>query len=360
MGQIRGAGRIYQRGNRYWFSLWDRVQRKEVREPGGDTPQEAAEAMAARLTDMRQGTYKPGARRLTVADVLDAWDADLVERGAKAIETCRDRMNHLKAGLGRVKVADCYGNVPLFRRYIETRRKAGAADGTLNNEMGCLATAFRLAQREGSLVTPPYVPRPAASKARKVFLEVETFDAIHRHMAGVCAQIAEFEYLSGWRTNEVLGLGWPVVFLRDSEIRLLDSKNGDGRVLPLEGRLGEIVRARHAERVLHSPHVFHHKHGKPVSVAMFRQQWQAACTAEGLSGKRDGYTPHDFRRSFVRNAIRAGATKNTSKSLSGHRNDQIFDRYDIVDTRDMAAAQQLMALYLGARRSHSALTQASG
>jgi integrase len=47
----------------------------------------------------------------------------------------------------------------------------------------------------------------------------------------------------------------------------------------------------------------------------------------GLAGRH----LHDMRRS----AVRAGIPKHTAMQLSGHRTANIFDRYDVHETRDL-------------------------
>lgn len=57
-----------------------------------------------------------------------------------------------------------------------------------------------------------------------------------------------FAYRSGWRREEVEGLTWEQVDLSEKECRLFDSKNGRGRVLPLEDELWEVIERRQVAR----------------------------------------------------------------------------------------------------------------
>ena len=70
----------------------------------------------------------------------------------------------------------------------------------------------------------------------------------------------------------------------------------------------------------------------------FRKVWAAACSRDGVPG----LLFHDLRRSAVRNMERAGIPRNVAMSISGHRTEAVYRRYDIVNSRDLRTAADRM------------------
>jgi len=66
----------------------------------------------------------------------------------------------------------------------------------------------------------------------------------------------------------------------------------------------------------------------------FRGTWDALTEAAGVTG----LLFHDFRRSSVRNMIRRGVPQKTARTVSGHKTDSVFERYNIVSEDDIRDA----------------------
>ena len=159
-------------------------------------------------------------------------------------------------------------------------------------------------------------------------------------------------YITGWRRGELRSLRWAQVDWESGTIRLErgTTKSGEPRSFPFAAhpRLAELLEERreatHAfERESGSvcPWVFH-RTGRQV--AWYYDAWAAACRKAGMPGR----LVHDFRRSAVRNLVRAGVSEQVAMTLTGHKTRAIFDRYHIVSSTDQVeAVRKLAALHRG-------------
>jgi len=170
------------------------------------------------------------------------------------------------------------------------------------------------------------------------------------HLPDELKDVITFAYVTGWRiTSEVLPLEWRQVNFEAGEIRLEPgtTKNGDGRTFPFTKTLRVLLQRRHGEREALKkastiePRVFWRmvadKRGvekKPRAIVSFDKAWKVACKAAGCPGR----IPHDFRRTAVRNLVRADIPDSIAMKLTGHKTRSVFDRYDIASSTDFKDA----------------------
>ena len=158
------------------------------------------------------------------------------------------------------------------------------------------------------------------------------------------------------------------------QARAENVKNNRAHKIPFDDELAELIERRWIAREYEtakgkgiSQYVFH-RNGNPIKDP--RRAWAAACKAVGLvkpkldkngrpvyetiDGKRvpvlvHSKIFHDFRRSGVRNMVRAGVRETVAMAISGQRTRSIFDRYNITSDEDLREAMQQTREYLKAQ-----------
>jgi integrase len=258
-------------------------------------------------------------------------------RGPK---TAGQRVKHLRRFFRAIPAAAI--TLALVRSYQAQRRREGAAAGTINRETAALRRMCRLAVEVGQLPTLPVFPESLPENPpRQGFFEHRDYVRVRSHLPSGYQDVLDFAYYSGWRRREITELTWDEVDLAGDVIRLdpARSKTRRGRVLPISPPLRSVLERRAANRTAEADHVFS-TDGVPVRA--WKSAWPEACRLAGVPGRR----LHDCRRTAARNLIRAGVPERVAMVLLGHSTRSIFDRYNIVNERDLAEAGHRLQQYL--------------
>jgi len=119
-----------------------------------------------------------------------------------------------------------------------------------------------------------------------------------------------------------------------------ETKNEGARNLHLDSELKQMFEDLWKNRSLGCPYVFH-RDGEGIKY--FNNSWKTACKDAGIGCRLF----HDFRRTAVRNMVRAGIPERVAMQISGHKTRSVFDRYNIVSGDDLEEAARKQEAYLG-------------
>jgi integrase len=234
--------------------------------------------------------------------------------------------------------------------YVAKRQGEKVSASTINRELSLLRRAFSLgfdSEPQKVLRVPKFHRFIVSEKGceRRGFAE----EAQYRKLAERAKEpwlrgLLALAYTYGFRRGDLLGEWekgqWKRMPMRCSQVDLLnntlslysgETKNGEPRIVFLteECRLlvTELRKGKQPEDFL-----FTRENGEPVRD--MRRTWDALVKAAGLPG----LLLHDFRRSAVRNMVRRGIPQKTARTISGHKSDSIFARYNIVSEDDIRDA----------------------
>ena len=123
------------------------------------------------------------------------------------------------------------------------------------------------------------------------------------------------------------------------------TKNEEGRVFYMTDELKSLLKTQWEDRKASgklSPYVFpNESRTNRIVKTRFNRAWQSACEKAGYPKK----LYHDFRRTAARNMVRAGIPEAVAMKLTGHKTRSVFDRYNIVDSKDLKLAAEKIGAY---------------
>ncbi|NOT28531.1 MAG: site-specific integrase [Acidobacteria bacterium] len=368
-------GELRRRGQTWWIRYYRNGKRYEE-SSGSAREGDARSLLRLREGDIERGlTITPKVGRIRFAEAVTDILNDYRTNRKRSLDDVQRRIEkHLTPFFGNRRMASI--TTADIREYIDSRQKeatvarkaytftgrdgtirhvpeqrrtvAGVSNGEINRELTALKRMFNLAIQAGKLLQKPHVPLLKEDNVRVGFFERDQFLSVLQHLPEPVRPVATFAYITGWRIDsEVLPLEWRQVDFGAGEVRLDPgtTKNGEGRTFPMTRDLRELLDEQRTftenlQRQLKAvcPRVFH-RAGRPIK--SFRVAFRSACTEAGCPGR----VPHDFRRTAVRNLVRAGIPERVAMQMTGHKTRSVFERYNIVSAGDLRdAAKRLDAV----------------
>ena len=195
---------------------------------------------------------------------------------------------------------------------------------TANRDLALLSHVINTARREWEIhIDNPIslVRRPKCNKGRERRLVNEEQDVLFNEIKSKSRNpyllpVFQIAIETGMRRGELLGLEWSRVDLERRVIRLIDTKNGDGRSVPLTLKAVEILFSL-PKRTGYEMLVF------PISANALKLGFQRAVERSGINDLRF----HDLRHEAVSRFFEKGLNVMEVASISGHKTLQMLKRY---------------------------------
>jgi len=171
------------------------------------------------------------------------------------------------------------------------------------------------------------ISKPKESKGRTRFLS----DEEREKLLNTCRSsesvflfvIVTLALSTGMRKGEILGMKWENVDLNKKRITLVETKNGETRVVPLVGKAYELIRDLYLNiKPLSNDRVFPSTN-TPTQFRSIRTAWETALKKCEI----ENFRFHDLRHSTASYLAMSGATLLEIADILGHKTLQMVKRY---------------------------------
>lgn len=267
--------------------------------------------------------------RTTLNNLIDRYRTEELpkKRGRHFIPA----LNQLGAAFGEFALTSI--NSEMIAKHRDLRLKT-VSESTVKKEINLLSSLIDLASKEWGIpigTNPCFmVKRPVEPKGRDRRLEdgeeERLLKACHEsEVATDLVAIVQLAIETGARLGELLKLQWKDINLLRCTAKLLDTKNGEDRVIPLSSRA--ILTLQSLPR-----HIQGRVFWRWAASDSFNKIWKRTCKRAGIEDLKF----HDLRHEAVSRLFEKGLNPMEAASISGHKNLAMLKRYTHLKAEDLA------------------------
>ncbi len=209
----------------------------------------------------------------------------------------------------------------MIEEYKTKRLEEKKAPATVNRELACLKCIFNKAIEWGKATDNPVrkVKLLRENNERIRYLEKEEIKTLIGNCSGYLKGAVIVALNTGMRRGEILNLKWKDIDINRNIIYLSDTKNGEGREVPMNDYVKRTLIAirKHPD----SPYIFCNGKGSPFY--NLRKSFGDALTASKIKD----FKFHDLRHTFASQLVMHGVDLKTVQELLGHKSFEMTLRY---------------------------------
>lgn len=339
MGRKRTPG-LYKRGGQWHIDK--QIYGRRICQSTGTDRLEEAERYLARLCEQEREAQIYGIRPERRFEEAAAKYV-LENQHKRSLRNDIDRLKGLMPWIGQERLDRLH--MGTLTPYIEDRRRAGRAAGTINHGLKIVRRILNLAATEWMdehgltwLDRPPKIRMlPDVSKRQPYPLSWDEQERLFKELPRHLANVALFAVNTGCRDQEICGLKWDWEVLvpeLETSVFIIPAayvKNGDERLVVLNRIARSVlqeVRGQHRE------YVFSYQ-GKRITRIM-NSAWLRARNKADLPHLR----VHDLKHTYGRRLRAAGVSFEDRQDLLGHRSGRITTHYSAAELSRLLEASE--------------------
>ena len=203
----------------------------------------------------------------------------------------------------------------------KAKRLEHVSPASVNRELACLKHMYTKAIEWGYVNASPakgvrFFKEPPG---RLRYLQPEAVEALLRACAKHLRPIVVTALNTGMRKSEILNLKWSELDLNNRKITVINTKNNETRVIPINQTLYDAL--SHLSRKPETEYVFSNDKGRPFGTN--RKSFLSAIKKAGISDFRF----HDLRHTFGSHMVMQGVDLRTVQQVMGHKDIKMTMRY---------------------------------
>lgn len=318
---------LFKRGKVWWmrFTYEGRQVRRSTEVTDKELAKRIHDKVMGQVAEQKWFERLPG-EDITVRELLERYLQDYSAPNKAPATHRRDKslVEHLLTAFGDLTLVKV--RPALIAEYKARRREAGASPKTLNDELGLLSHAYKLAMREWEWVSENPVLRVSREKVHNQIERWLTPEEEARLLAASPAWLREillFAINTGLRQGEILQLQWPHVDLFRRTITLLEQKNRCKDTLPVNATALEVLKARARARSEGTDYVFFNGAEHRMDARNLLRAFYVA----RRKAKLGTFRFHDLRHTFATRLVQAGVDLYAVQKLGRWKTISMVMRY---------------------------------